>query len=141
LLTGTTGEVGFTGPTTGLGFTGPRTEIGFAGPPSAVCFTGAASGVCFLTPPIELWAEAGREKSPPKAAATMMIAIVLFFMDPSPGVSAQTIGWLRTQGTRIIAPKLKPRQTESDLTGIGGMTPPPSSVIGQANHPRAGRAS
>jgi hypothetical protein len=78
LLTGTTGEVGFTGPPMGFGFSG----LGLTGPPREVCFAGAARGVCFLIPPIELWAEAGRRRSPPIAAATMMMAIILFFMGP-----------------------------------------------------------
>jgi hypothetical protein len=96
LLTGTTGGVGFAALTmgpgfTGFGFTGLPAEIGFAGPPRGVCFTGAASGGGFLMPPIELWAEAGRCKPPPNAAATMMITIVLFFMGPSPDVSTPRI--------------------------------------------------
>jgi hypothetical protein len=92
LLAGTTGEVCFAGPPSAIGLMGATgAAIGFTGPPSDVGFTGAASGVCFLTPPIELWAEAGRQKSPPNAAATMMMAMVTFFMGRSPEVLTQCI--------------------------------------------------
>jgi hypothetical protein len=40
---------------------------------------------------MELWAEAGRQKSPPIAAAIMMVAIVLLFTGPSPDVSTPSI--------------------------------------------------
>jgi hypothetical protein len=84
LLTGPTGEVCFTALTRGVGFRGAgfaaALVFGFAGPPIEFGFIGAAMGVCFLTPPIELWAQAGRQNSPPNVAATMMMAIVLFFM-------------------------------------------------------------
>jgi alkylation response protein AidB-like acyl-CoA dehydrogenase len=96
LVTGAAGEVGFAALTTGAGFggagfTGLAEEIGFAGPPRGVCFTGAARGVCFLTPPIALWAEAGRQRALPNAAAIKIIASALFFMGPSPDVLTQTI--------------------------------------------------
>jgi hypothetical protein len=90
LLTGATGEVCFTALTRGLGFRGAgftaAMEFGFAGPPMEFGFIGAARGVCFLTPPIELWAQAGRHESPPNAAAIKMMAIVLFFMGRSSDV-------------------------------------------------------
>jgi hypothetical protein len=47
--------------------------------------------LCFLTPPMALWAEAGRRQSLPNTAATMMMAIALFFMGPSPDVLRQII--------------------------------------------------
>jgi hypothetical protein len=87
LVTGAAGEAGFAAPTTGAGFGG----VGFAGPPRGVCFIGAARGVCFLTPPIALWAEAGRQQALPNAAAIKIIASALFFMGPSPDVLTQTI--------------------------------------------------
>jgi hypothetical protein len=110
-LNGATGEGCFTALTRGLGVKGlglkgvgfrevgftAAMEFGFAGPPMEFGFIGAARGVCLFTPPIELWAQAGRQKPLPNAATTMMMAIILFFMGGSSDV------WRRLLLTQIIS--------------------------------------
>jgi hypothetical protein len=49
---------------------------------------------------------------------------------------AQIMSWAAY--TIILWPKLKPRQTQSDLTGTGGMIPPPSSVMAESQPPARG---
>jgi hypothetical protein len=150
LASGAAGEGGFAALTTGAGFGGVgftwlAEEIGFAGPPIEFGFAGPPIEFCFLTPPMAFWAAAGRQHALPNAAAIRIIASAPFFMGPSPDVLTQTIRYAAcTSYTNYAANDCRQIETPPDAErsdGDRGMTPPPSSVIRQANHPRAGRAS